>query len=454
MIKTKPTKISHRLTIIYAMLFFVSLALVNAVTLFSIYYYINQTAAQQLMRVDQAIMSEVKTLNDIPNIDLKNLSQIAENIDINFLYNNRSIYNTGERYDLLNANSTTIGKTLKGESGENKIMYLNDTHTLSDGEKIVIQIVKNMDNEEDFFHALAGIMLFIDGFVFFLAIIVGYVISLKALSPIDKITNQAKQISASDLSARIHIDGPDDELKRLSDTFNDLIARIQYSYEKQNRFTLDASHELATPLAVIKGYIDVLDRWGKDDKEVLIESISSIKVELSNMTGLLDMLLFLSKGDNEIYKMEKTKFWLNDLIKELIKESNLINEKHNIVCSAYPQFEIEGDRRLIKQMLRAIVDNSIKYSPENTKINIEYRAVDSKAVIEITDKGIGIPKEDLVNIFGRFYRVDKARSRSIGGSGLGLSLVKWVVDIHKGTIVAESKIGKGTKMTVKLPQES
>jgi len=451
MIKFKTSKISHRLTITYAMLFFVALALVNFATLFSINYYVNQTAVQQLQLVDQVIINDIKSLNDIPKMDLKEFSQIADNVDVSLIYNNRIIYNTGEQYNLQGTGSKAVGKVVTAKLGENKIIFLNDMLTLNDGARITIQVVKDMDNEEKFIHALAGIMLLIDGFVFLLAIIVGYLISRKALSPIDKITNQAKQISASDLSARIHIDGPDDELKRLSYTFNDLIARIQCSYEKQNRFTLDASHELATPLAVIKGYIDVLDRWGKDDREVLNESISSIKVELANMTSLLDMLLFLSKGDNEIYKMEKTKFWMNDLIIEVVKESNLVDEKHSIVCSEYPEFQIEGDRRLIKQMLRAIVDNSIKYSPEDTKINIEYSASEYKAVIVVSDEGIGIPKEDLPHIFDRFYRVDKARSRSIGGAGLGLSLAKWIVDIYKGSIEADSEIEKGTKMMIKLP---
>lgn len=454
MVIFKTTKIAHRLTIIYAILFFVALAVVNFATLVSVNYYMNQTAAQQIQMVGQTIKNDVKSLNDIPQLDLKKFSQIADNVDVSLIYNNRIIYNTGEQYTLLDTERKNISQVLTTEFGEQKIMYLNDILILKDGTRIVIQIIKDMDREETYVHVLAGIMLFIDGFVFVLAIILGYLISRKALSPIDKITNQAKQISASDLSMRIHIDGPDDELKRLSDTFNDLIARIQYSYEKQNRFTLDASHELATPMAVIKGYIDVLDRWGKDDKDVLNESISSIKVELANMTALLDMLLFLSKGDNEIYKIEKTKFWMNDLIKELIEESTLVDEKHHIFCSTYPQFRIEGDRRLIKQMLRGIVDNSIKYSPEETKINIEFSLLDSKAIVEISDEGIGIPQEDIAHIFDRFYRVDKARSRSIGGSGLGLSLVKWIVDIHKGSIQVESEFEQGTKMTIKLPLKS
>ncbi len=451
MVKFKSGKISHRLTIIYAFLFFVALILVNAATLLSINYYINQTSAQQLELVDQAIVNDVKTLKDIPNINLKNISQIAENVDINLVYHNRLIYDTGEHYNLPAPNISTIRKTLTAESGENKIIYLNDIHILNDGEKIGIQVIKDMDKEQDYLHILSGIMLLLDGIVLVVAIIVGYIISRNALSPIDKITNQAKQISASDLTARIHIDGPDDELKRLSDTFNDLIARIQYSYEKQNRFTLDASHELATPLAVIKGYIDVIDRWGKDDREVLNEAIESIKIEVSNMTGLLDTLLFISKSDNEIFKLDKTKFWINDLIKEIVKESKLVEEKHDIFCNTYPELQMEGDRRLIKQMLRAIVDNSIKYSPANTKIDIGYKDIDGKVIIEISDNGIGIPQEDLPHIFDRFYRADKARSRSVGGSGLGLSIVKWIVDIHQGTIVAESETGKGTKIMVKLP---
>lgn len=454
MIKFHPTKISHRLTITYAMLFFVALLMVNTAILISVNYNINQTSSQQLQLVNEAIVNEVKTLGDIPKIDLTNLSKIAENVDINLLYNNKSIYTTGDRYHLPKVEKNEPGIAVKGKSGENKIMYLRDTITLQDGKKIEVQIVKGMDNEDDYLHALAGIMVSIDVLAFLMAIMLGYFVSKKALSPIDKITNQAKQISASDLSARIHIDGPDDELKRLSDTFNDLISRIQLSYEKQNRFTLDASHELATPLAVIKGYTDVLDRWGKDDREVLNESIESIKVEIKNMTSLLDTLLFLSKGDNEIYKTVKTKFWLNELITEIVKETNLVNPSHKIYCSSKLKFQIKGDRQLIKQMLRAIIDNSIKYSAENTKIGISYKVIGKKVNIEIVDQGIGIPKNEQLYIFDRFYRVDKARSRSIGGAGLGLSLVKWIVEMHNGTVEVESELGTGTTMKIMLPLNS
>lgn len=450
MVKSKLNKISHRLTILYAVLFFVALLLINAATLMSINYYINQTSAEQLELVDQTIVNEVKNLDDIPNIDIRNISRTINNVDINLIYHNRIIFDTGERYNLP---VSAARKAVIAETGENKIMYLNDTLSLSDGEEIGIQIIKDMDNEENYLHALSGIILLIDAVSLVISIIVGYIVSKNALSPIDKITNQAKQISASNLNARIKIDGPDDELKRLADTFNDFISRIQISYEKQNRFTLDASHELATPLAVIKGYIDVIDRWGKDDRAVLNEGIESIKVELSGITSMLDTLLFLSKCDNDIYKLKKTEFLLTDLVDEIVKETRLVDDKHSVFISSDVETpaNMSGDRRLIKQMLRAIVDNSIKYSPDNGMIGIDYKMSENNVIITIADKGIGIPQEELSHIFDRFYRVDKARSRSIGGTGLGLSIVKWIVDTHQGRITAESEPGKGTKIIVKLP---
>jgi len=450
MIKMKLTKISHRLTMIYALLFFVALALVNAATLISINYYTNQTSAQQLELVDRSIVNEVKALKDIPNLDIKNISKMIDNVDINLIYHDRIIYNSGEQYNLPR---DTDQKPMTGESGEKKVMYLNDRINLGNGEEIGVQVIKDMDNEDGFLHALSGIMLLIDSASLILAVIVGYIVSKNALSPIDKITNQAKKISASNLASRIEINGPDDEIKRLSDTFNEFLSRIQYSYEKQNRFTLDASHELATPLAVIKGYIDVIDRWGKDDKAVLNEGIESIKVELSNMTGLLDTLLFLSKGDNEIYPLEKTEFVLNELVDEIVRETRLVDDKHTVMISSITDSPVylSGDRRLIKQMLRAVVDNSMKYTPEGGMIGIEYKAAGKTVEIVVSDNGIGIPQDDLPHIFDRFYRVDKARSRSIGGSGLGLSIVKWIAEIHQGGITAESEPGRGTKIIIELP---
>ncbi|HEY5556098.1 HAMP domain-containing sensor histidine kinase [Acetobacterium sp.] len=438
----------------YALLFFVALVLVNAATLLSIGYYMNQTSVQQLDLINSSLKKEITVFDDTQRIDLKNIAQMTDNVDINLIFKDKLIYSTGESYYAL-LSTDFNKKNIKFEkAGDKRLLYLNDKLILADGNVLDVQIIKDMDREWDYLYVLSAIMFVIDALILIISIIVGYIISKKALNPIDKITSQAKKISASDLTKRIIIDGSDDELNRLADTFNDLIARIQYSYGKQNQFTLDASHELATPLAVIKGYTDLIDRWGKNDPEILNEGIQSIKNELSNMTRLLDTLLFISKSDNEMLKLEKTRFWLNELIVEVVKESNLVTHNHNIDFNINDSLMIEADRRLIKQMLRALIDNSIKYTPPNGKIEINSRSLNDHVVITISDTGVGIPKEELPHIFDRFYRVDKARSREFGGTGLGLSIVKWIVDIHGGLIAGESEIGTGTKMIVNLPIKS
>jgi len=447
-------KISHKLTIVYALLFFIALVFVNAATLLSIGYYMNQTSVQQLELIDNTIKKEVTVFDDTQRIDLKNIAQMTDNVSINLIFKDKLIYDTGKNYNLPVPTDANFKNTKFEEVGEKRLLYLNDNLILADGNVLNVQIIKDMGSELGYLYVLAGIMVVMDVFILIISIIVGYIISKKALNPIDKITSQAKQISASDLTKRIIIEGSDDELNRLADTFNDLIARIQYSYEKQNQFTLDASHELATPLAVIKGYTDLIDRWGKNDPEILDEGIQSIKNELLNMTRLLDTLLFISKSDNEILKLEKTKFWLNELITEVVKESNLVTDHHDIDFNVNAPIQIEADKRLIKQMLRAIIDNSIKYAESEGKIEINSQSKNNQAVITISDNGVGIPKEELPHIFDRFYRVDKARSREFGGTGLGLSIVKWIVDIHGGSITAESEMGKGTKMIVTLPIKS
>ncbi len=446
----KIRKISHRLTIVYAVLFFVALISANAATLLSIYYYVHQTSVQQLERIDQTIKNEIRIQEDIRTENLEDISQMSENIDINLMLDGKVIYNAGGRFNLpFDETDTKIIKTIKKEEAE--FLCLKDKYLLSDNKILYIQIIKDMDREQDYLHVLLWIMLVLDVFILLISILVGYIISKKALNPIDKIINQAKQISASDLQMRIQIEGPDDELKRLSDTFNDLIARIQYSYVKQNQFALDASHELATPLAVIKGYIDLIGRWGKEKPEIVEEGILSIKREISNMTGLLDKLFFLSKSDNEILKLEKSNFWLNELIEEVIKESKLVADNLNIFFKVNEPIQIDADRKLIKQMLRAIIDNSIKYTPVTGKIEINSKIQKESVAITVSDTGCGIPEESLPHVFDRFYRVDKARSREYGGTGLGLSIVKWIVEIHSGFIKAASEVGAGTEILIRLP---
>lgn len=273
----------------------------------------------------------------------------------------------------------------------------------------------------------------------------------KMLMPIDNMTNTAKSISINALDTRLDVVQSHDELKDLAETFNEMLDRIEKSYEKQNQFVSDASHELRTPIAVIQGYANMLTRWGKDDKDVLEESINAIKSEAENMKGLVEKLLFLARADKNTQKIEKSEFALNELVDEIMRETRMIDEKHVFLCDRNDAVSINGDRTLIKQALRVFIDNSIKYTPENGLIKLSSTNLGTGMMLIVQDNGIGISKEDLPKIFDRFYRCDKARTRQMGGTGLGLSIAKWIIGRHNGNIQVESALNAGTKIIIFLP---
>lgn len=272
----------------------------------------------------------------------------------------------------------------------------------------------------------------------------------KMLNPIDDMISTAKAVSARNLNTRLNVVDSHDELKELAETFNDMLDRIQDSYERQNRFVSDASHELRTPISVIQGYAGLLQRWGKEDKEVLDESVSAIKNEAENMRVLVERLLFLARADKNTQKIEKSFFSVNELVSEVIRETRLIDTEHSITGEITGTVSLHGDRGLIKQALRIFIDNSIRYTPAGGKITIDGRLKGGRVILTIEDNGIGISGEDLPHIFDRFYKSDKSRTRKGGGSGLGLSIAKWIIERHQGHILVESALNKGTKVSITL----
>jgi signal transduction histidine kinase len=273
----------------------------------------------------------------------------------------------------------------------------------------------------------------------------------KMLRPIDNMTTTAKSISISELDKRLDVVQSHDELKELAETFNEMLDRIEHSYEQQNQFVSDASHELRTPIAVIQGYANMLNRWGKDDRAVLEESITAINSEAINMKELVEKLLFLARTDKNTQKLEKNEFPLNELIDEIARETRMIDSNHSFICERNDAVIIDADRALIKQALRVFIDNSIKYTPESGTIKLNSINIYNGIMITLQDNGIGIAKEDLPRIFDRFYRCDKARTRQTGGTGLGLSISKWIIGKHNGSIEVESTLNVGTKVIIYLP---
>jgi len=314
-----------------------------------------------------------------------------------------------------------------------------------------LQFSKNLNKEDISWVVFTLIILTIDIFSLIFTLSIGSKTSKKMLLPIKNMTKTTKSISINALEKRLNVSSSHDELKQLAETFNDMLDRIQKSYEMQNQFVSDASHELRTPIAVIQGYANMLSRWGKDDREILIESIIAIKGESENMKELVEKLLFLARSDKNAQKVYKEEFNINELVDEIIKETKLIDTNHEISTNINQEVCIYADKKLIKQALRIFIDNSIKYTPIGGSIELNSYINKKVLMLELIDTGIGISKDDIPYIFNRFYRCDKSRTKESGGTGLGLSIAKWIIGMHSGSIIVESRLNIGTKINIGLP---
>ncbi len=258
------------------------------------------------------------------------------------------------------------------------------------------------------------------------------------------------KFSPNDLDSKIHTGKQ--EFIGMEDAINDLLERTRNSYKSQIRFVSDASHELRTPIAVIQGYANMLDRWGREDKEILDESITSIKSEAENMNRLVENLLFLARGDSGRTVLRFEQLDINELMCDIYDEFVMIDSKHEFVLDLRADIKSQADSSLIKQCLRILIDNAVKYSPDGTDIILRLQKRDEQYfAIEVQDYGIGIKSEDADKIFERFYRSDPARNRQNGGSGLGLSIAKWIADKHNGYFELLSYENLGTRISLVLP---
>ncbi len=245
----------------------------------------------------------------------------------------------------------------------------------------------------------------------------------------------------------------DRELQGLEHAVNDLLSRAQDAYREQSRFVSDASHELRTPIAVIQGYADMLQRWGKDDEKVLEEGITAIQSESAHMKKLIEQLLFLARGDSGRNQLVMEDVDLSQMMREVYEESMMIHPERQWRLDADAPVIISCDSAMIKQTARILVDNAVKYTAEGDKITLRAHLMDGEPCFEVQDNGIGIKEEDLGRIFDRFFRSDPARSRSTGGTGLGLAIAKWIVERHGGYFDVFSREGIGTRIGVVLPKK-
>lgn len=297
---------------------------------------------------------------------------------------------------------------------------------------------------------ISKVVLLVFGVVLFFSIISIAFSGRGLFQPIKDMTQTVKDISERNLNLRLNVSGSKNELKELALTFNEMMNRIEDYYNRQKQFVSDASHELRTPIAVVQGYADMLDRWGKNDKEILQESIDAIKNESENMKELIDKLLFLARHDKDTFVFQKEEFSLSEMLLEIAKETQIIDSSHKIKIDVHEEVPIYADRNRIKQAVRILIDNAIKYTPSNGEIIISLENEVNDIALSIRDTGIGMTKEELRHIFDRFYRSDQSRTKDGGGHGLGLAIAKIIILGHNGMIRVKSKVGEGSEFIIFL----
>ncbi len=266
--------------------------------------------------------------------------------------------------------------------------------------------------------------------------------------PLDDIATVARQITrADDLSRRVPHAGRPDEIGELARAFNQTFERLERLFRTQQRLLADVSHELRTPLTSIRGNIDLMRHMGETDPE----SLAVIQDELERMTRLVGDLLLLARADSGGLPLARKPVELDTILLEVYRQVVLAGLDVDVVLKAVDQVTVLGDSDRLKQLLLNLTDNAIKYTPVGGQVSLSLSKKAGWAHVEVADTGIGIPPENLPHIFERFYRVEKARTRAQGGSGLGLSIAKWIAQAHGGAVRVVSKVGEGTTFTVTLP---
>ncbi len=279
----------------------------------------------------------------------------------------------------------------------------------------------------------------------------GLFLASRVLRPVEQITKTAQEIGEGDLSRRIDVK-TNDELGKLASTLNDMIGRLEEAFNRQRQFTADASHELRTPLAIMQAEatLALSKERTEDDYRKSLETISQ---ESSYMSSVIGKLLFLARSDAGKEQLTFEDVDIKNLIVELSTNIEALAQDKGIkfTVNAQESLIVNGDKVKLRQLFINILENAIRYTPNDGNISVSAVKKDENALVAISDTGVGIPPEHLPHIFERFYRVDKARSRAEGGVGLGLAIAKYIAESHGGKIELESQVGKGTTFNITIP---
>lgn len=317
--------------------------------------------------------------------------------------------------------------------------------------KGTLEIVRELNSYKKMMQHLFIVMSFFGIVAILFSSLSGFLLARQLLKPVRNLANAIKEIKENGFQERMVVYKKDDELTALSNLFNEMMDEIETTFLQQKQFIEDASHELRTPISILEGHLSLLNRWGKKNPDILDESLEASIQEVTKLKKLILNLLELTRAENSRTLIQEV-VDLSDLLHQLVKNFEMI----------YPEFQfrllfhqnilpIRISEQHLQQVLTILLDNAIKYSGTNKEVIIKAEQNDEETILVVEDFGIGIPKDEVSNVFHRFYRIDKVRNRESGGTGLGLSIAKRLIEKYNGTISIESQEGKGTRVLIKLP---
>jgi heavy metal sensor kinase len=323
----------------------------------------------------------------------------------------------------------------------------------ANGHTYYVQAATEIDDYIEAIRRFQKALLLIIPVVLVVATLAGYLMSRRALAPVAQITAAASEITYRNLSSRVDVPQTGDELSQLAQTFNAMLDRIESSMKRISQFTADASHELRTPVSIMRTRAELALRKERSAAEYQ-RTIQELHVELVRTSELVERLMLLARSDAGAELVQQTRLNISEIARNALDQVRpLIEHKGLMLQGTAPGEDIwcDGDPQLLRQLFVILLDNAVKYTTAYGTIAESLKVLDGRVTYIVADSGIGIESSDLPHIFDRFYRADKARSRESGGAGLGLAIAHWIVEAHHGRITAESTPGIGTTFRVELP---
>lgn len=451
----KNSSIKKRVTLYYALVLISITLIISLLLSFSIERQINVITRDTLIKAVQNSFEDIDYQNQIIEID-NDFDSYVKGVTLLVYSESGNLIKGSVPSDFPSYIPLSVGDYQEIETDEHLWLFYDLFHTYENGQGIWIRGLYAMDDASDTLAAIQKFMIFILPGVLLLAIFAGHRITKRAFEPIAAITDAANSIQyGQDLSKRLPQTDTKDEIYDLTETLNNMISRLDEAFKTEKQFSSDVSHELKTPLAVILAECEYILQQERDSEEYK-ESLETIQAQTQRTMSMIQQLLQISRTINKETAIEKELFNLSILTESIVDELSIVAEEQGVQIASQitPDIEISADETLMMRVIINLITNGIKYRKTDIpdpQVKVFLTHTDHSIELSVADNGIGIADENQKHVFRRFYKVDKSRNRKGESFGLGLAMVKWIVEAHGGSIKLESKVGEGSTFTVTLP---